>query len=322
MNKEFKHILTIGTVIVISFFVIDLLMGLLGNYLYNKLPDYGGEIVKTNYIVNRMNDKEIVIIGSSRANYHYNPQIIRDSLCINNKEYEVYNAGISGHFLDVNCCYIQCILSRYIPDLIIFDTIDSFFYNTRDIGGLNCLYPYYHSNECVYSYLNDVITDNKIKIQLFFNQYIYNEKIIRLINAISESGEYNDGYLPLYGKMDITKYESDDKISETDEDLVEIFKSTLQLCKKKNVNIIVASSPRFKGSNNVITDSICREYNIPYIDLSHIFDNDPEYFKDDSHLNNNGATIYTKIFSEKLKNLIKEEGITLKYKNSYGCFIK
>ena len=315
MNKEIKHQLKMGAIIDISFFVIDLLIGFWGNYLYKKLPDYGGEIVKTNYIINRMNDKEIVIIGSSRASHHYNPQILRDSLGINNWDYEVYNAGLDGFFLDCNYCFIQCILSRYTPDMIILDTIDVFFYNKRSTGGLSSLYPFYHTNECVYSYLNNIIADNKIKIQLFFNQYIYNEKIIRLINAVSEPGEYNDGYLPLYGTMDITKYESDDKISEIDEDLVGIFKSTLHLCKEKNVNIIVASSPRFKGRDNVITDSICREYNIPYIDLSHIFDNNPEYFKDESHLNNNGATTYTKIFSEKLKNIIKKEGITLKYKN-------
>lgn len=220
------------------------MIGLLGSYLYKKLPDYGGEIVKTNYLINRINDKDIVILGSSRASHHYKPQILADSLYINNMENGVYNGGLDGHFLEYNCCFIQCIMSRYTPSIIIFDTEDSFLYKGSSSKGLYNLYPFYHENQCVHSLLDKFNTMEKIK--LYFNQYIYNEKFLRLIKGVSGSGEYNDGYLPLYGVMKPAEYKIDNKIHETDEELIELFESTLQLCKEKNVNLIVSSSPRYK----------------------------------------------------------------------------
>ena len=282
--------------------MIDFLIGLLGSYLYKQLPDYGGAIVKSNYLTNRMNDKEIVILGSSRASHHYKPKVMTECLNINESEYDIYNGGIDGHYLEYNCCFIQCILSRYTPDIIIFDTEDIFLYKSSSSKELCSLYPFYHNNECVHSFLDRLSTKEKIKIS--FNQYIYNDKLLRLIQGISESGGYNDGYYPLYRVMKSTEKKIDNNIPETDEELVELFKNTLQLCKDNNVNLIISSSPRYKSRKNTVTDSICRAYNIPYIDLSYIFNDKPEYFQDAGHLNDDGATIYTQIFSERLNSVL------------------
>ena len=78
----------------------------------------------------------------------------------------------------------------------------------------------------------------------------------------------------------------------------------LHLCKDKGVNLVLASSPRFRPENdNELIHSLSQEYGVPYIDIynSVFFNNHPELFKDTSHLNNDGATIYTQLFFEELK---------------------
>ena len=140
--------------------------------------------------------------------------------------------------------------------------------------------------------------------------YRYNGKLHRIASSFLRKKDADDGYLPLYGTtIDITKYDEYDK-----ENIIETqslnsysetnFRNVLRKYTTENIPLIIACSPSFRpNNNNNQLRKLCNEYNVPFIDLYDLpyFNEHPELFKDATHLNDDGAHIYTKIFFEQLR---------------------
>ena len=83
---------------------------------------------------------DLVILGSSRARNHYNPEILQDSL-----DMSCYNAGRSGCFLVYQRAQLDLILDRYTPKAIILEvTPYDMMVGEGDYDRLSGLLPYQH----------------------------------------------------------------------------------------------------------------------------------------------------------------------------------
>lgn len=312
MNKEIKKIVFSCLVVLLGFVASDIIVGKVGSFLYNRLPDFGGQIVKNNYITNRLKDVDVVVVGSSRAEHHYVPSIIKGKMdSISHSNYSIYNAGIDGCFLNYHCCWIENIINRYNPKLLILDIQDSFIYSQS--RSLNFLYPFYGNNEVVGKYLEKNL-DKKDLMKLNFNSYCFNGMFFRLLSGVLKDNIPDDGYVPLTGVMKselIADDENDDEKVYNVKLLANLV-DVIDLCRTKDIQLVFVSSPAYKYSSNTFIDSFAKKYGVPYLDMmnTEYFNEHPELFKDRTHLNENGARIFSHDLCEwlvKYHNQISED---------------
>lgn len=306
MKSELLKFLKSTIVVLLGLLIIDLLTGFIGNKIIERLPNYGGGTIKDNFRLNKLTT-DILIIGSSRARHHYIPYYIKDNI---KKQYSIYNAGCDGQFVDCNSCITECVIKRKKPKLIIFEIGEyELFNNSKYI--IEDFAPYYDNNKIVKLYIDKLGIKERLKIKS--NLYKYNSKIINFIVSLTYSYTSNNGYDPLYTKMNILKYKNKVNNNKMDTKIDEYskknFTNILKLCKKENIKLIVVTSPKYKtNEKNNFLKKLCNIYNVPYIDMetTNYFNNHPGLFADAVHLNNDGATIYTKMFIQRLKHYLKE----------------
>lgn len=249
---------------------------------------------------------EILILGSSRAAHHYIPSILQDSLNLT-----AYNAGISGEGTTVSYGLLKGIEKRTIPKIILCEITPIFdIYSYRD-ASLNNFYPYIGQKE-----IRNLIVDfdPSENIKLCSNAYRLNSKIFVLFYSyISGEKEISKGFEALLGKINTSKrhkkiiHELQDSVEFQINDKKEFyFRKLIEDAEEHGIHIYFLISPIFKGGNLSYYKKeldIIRKYNIPL--LNHMNDqriiNNPDYFQDETHLNKEGATAYTKIIVEELK---------------------
>lgn len=300
MRDSYKFLIT--TIITAALVIgTDFCIGKVGDKLLTKMPDFGSTAVKQNYRLNRMTS-DIVLIGSSRCSHHYVTSILQDSV---NKftcdSISIYNAGIDGQYTNGNLCVIESILTRYSPKLIIFEMSE--LSQKQTIDDLYRVRPYYTTNKDVQKYYDNTTWKEKLSIKS--NAYRYNRHIIPLLKTLFLPRNITtDGYEPLFNTMSTKKQERLNLREQELFDNTEIFDYTLSnftrvldKCKQQNVPIIILTSPMYQTTHPQISllQSICEDRSIPYFSWLNdlYFDEHPELFQDQTHLNNDGAHIYT-----------------------------
>jgi len=303
MKKDIKKLIISIFIVFTILLIIDIIVGKCGDFVMTKLPSYSGQIAKDNYRLNRL-ETDIVIIGSSRGSHHYVTTVLGDSINkYTNGSYSIYNAAIDGKFINSNSCAAESIIKRYTPDMLIFEVGASELKATgNEYSDIRFSLPHYTSNETVRSYINELGWKERIKAMS--NIYRYNGKVLRIISSFLIKGN-ETGYEPLFNKMKVLpNNDVKEKKADNSPYSVENFTRVLETCKNNNINLVVVSSPRFRPiDNNYFLKELCKKHNITYIDLYDLglFNENPELFQDGSHLNHDGALIYTKLFFENLK---------------------
>lgn len=314
MKTDFSRFIVSALIMVVALVLVDVLVGFVGNKSLDYLPDFNGKVsgqtVKNNYRIMKMED-DIVIVGSSRVSHHYNATMLADSICnYTGMRFRVYNAGIDGQFINSSCMVVESMLSRYIPKMLVLEAEDSGLkYEKGKEMKSSYLYfnaPYYDKTHVAKRYFDEMGWKERIMVKS--KMFRYNDKVLRIGESFLKKGTVpNDGFEPLFGtSIDTTLKKNDEPNKEmvTDEYSERNLRRVLQLCKDKGVNLVLVSSPRFRSKNdNTLIRSLSQEYDVPYIEIynTKLFNSHPEFFKDASHLNNEGATIYTQMFFEELK---------------------
>lgn len=307
MRKNITRLGISSTIIVLLLLVIDCFVGFVADKVVDKMPNYSGQIAKDNYRLHRL-ETDIVILGSSRGSHHYVTALLSDSIDnYTRKKYSIYNAAIEGKFANSNSCAAEMIISRYRPKLVIIDLSESQL-ASEDFADIKFSSPFYRKDSIVRKYIDNIGFEEKMLMKS--SLYRYNGKLLRIASSFLRQKEADDGYLPLYGTtIDTMKYNKSIKVIKTETRSLNSysetnFRNVLRKYTVESIPLIVACSPRFrpKGNNNQLR-KLCNEYDVPFIELYNLpyFNEHPELFKDETHLNDDGAHIYTKMFFEKLK---------------------
>jgi len=284
--------------------IIDVIFGKCCDYMCEHSKS--GDSRKINYAVRECN-ADVLIMGSSRANHHYNPQILSDSLGLS-----VYNLGIDGSGAILMDGFYRLITQRYVPKLIIYELTPSFdlYQNPADANNtryLAQLKPYY-KEDCLKQLFDDV--DGRERIKLYSGLYRYNTQFLNLFRSYIGKGttDYNNGFLPLKGVMsDYRPFEVEtDNVVDTLK--VKYLIQFIHDCKENGTQLLFVVSPRFGATTSIgyqpVLD-ICRKEHCDNVDYycAPEFVSNKEYFKDSYHLNNYGADVYTKVVAERLKSI-------------------
>jgi hypothetical protein len=267
------------------------------------------------------NPYDTYIMGSSQSQHGYIPSIIEDEI-----GQSVYNAGEDGTDILYKYAVLHLILKTHKPKLIIWEVsyTDYSYYG----GSIKLLLPYYE-NKKVREMLNTI--DPMLKIAMFSKIYPYNQKIATILTSYfgktKNLNATNDkGYSPIYGFLEPTKvpylkaslrqrmaHNARLNKNNPDKDIIaqQYFHKFISDCKNRGIVLIAFEAPPNPVADSTVTQSLSpqiiqelrdndvklhRILHTDYPQLNHL-----ENYRDFSHLNHSGATVYSQIVAKILK---------------------
>ena len=277
-------------------FVVDSVFGLAMGKISRKI-DIGGA-GRDNYICDKVID-DILVFGSSRAEHHYNAQMITDSLGIS-----CYNCGESGCGIILAYGRLLMLMERYTPKAIIYEVTPGFdFHDGKD----NHKYLYRLKQHYDRAGVDSIFwsVDPTEKYKMLSDMYRHNSSFLQNLIVYFAKMSYDTGirgFRPFDVEMDTMKirknYISYDSREGYVYDSLKIQYIHKFLDKTKDIDVVFVVSPMWYGQDTLVLSpikDICKERAIPLIDFS----NNPkyvhhnEYFKDGTHLNARGANEFT-----------------------------
>jgi len=298
--KPFFLKLLLGAAILL---VADRVAGLLIRNLYFKQA--AGDICRATYTIDSSRE-QILVLGSSRASHHYVPGVLTNLL-----GKSCYNAGRDGSEILNNYAIFKMALKRYSPELIIIELAPKeLYYTQEDYDKLSTLLPYYDQHPEIRDIVN--LRGKFEKYKLYSSIYPFNSQLISLaigkLRLTKDPGLSTSGYLPLYQKMKNVKADNflKDPGELIDSNKRKALNDILTTCRQKKIPIIFICSPVLNNAVNknvtIEINRIVNKYQTAYWDFSNdsTFDNHPEYFKDNSHMNDRGAKLFSTIIAERI----------------------
>lgn len=258
-------------------------------------PKAKGEYGRAKYI-NEQLVADSLIMGSSRAKYHYNPLYIGD----------YYNVGEDRMGIIFNYGRYLLICERGNPKVIIYDVepdYDLLNERNNDLHTfLGLLRPYYH-HQGIDSIFSDV--DKTEKYKMLFPFYAYNSRLLKVLaDVVHPRQTFHKGFCPLTHQDPLyPETEPQDKHLELK---YQYLQKLVDDCKHNHTRLIFTASPQLSyGSDSVFHrfKHFCQYNKIPFI--NHFCD--PKYtarkglFANANHLNSKGANLYSKEIAREIK---------------------
>jgi len=271
----------------------------------------GGDTQKNYYIAEECAD-DILILGSSRAARHYNPIILEDSLGLS-----CYNCGEPGCGIITAYARYGMIETRHKPKLVVYEVSPNYDYFLTDDYSkyLGRVRQYADKHEVKNLYLQH--GDELEGIRLLSNMYKNNSFLVHNVidNVIKEKD--NKGFTPLHGVM---KQSAQSAISNSEEKIdnikfsyierliIKLQKDSIPLCFYISPRCINKNTASIQESQYELVKQLCHNYNVPFINHTYfegISDNQ-SLFQDSGHMNEKGATFYSRVICKELQRLINE----------------
>lgn len=270
----------------------DELFGIIADKLF-----INRNLTQFEYLVNDQTNPEILFLGSSRAEAHYDTPFINDSLNIS-----AINLGASGRGLTYHDAVLNVYLKHHLPRIIILEVLPD------ALGGgvnnrIKALYPYIIEYPEI---LNVAAKVDPLNLYLLKSNLLrYNSEIFELIKRHRHPYKPDSfGFIPIITKRNSYRDLKENVIDgegrlNVDPVAKNCLINIIELCKQRNIELVVAYSPEFSIRNYEIpVTTVCDSMGVRVIDARGFRSpNFPEeYFSDNRHLNNLGAREYTRWF--------------------------
>ncbi|MBE7175074.1 MAG: hypothetical protein INR69_01640 [Mucilaginibacter polytrichastri] len=306
--------------VLIVFTLVDFVLGKGLGYLY--FSERKGQHAQTTYTIDSAKE-DIVVIGSSRAVRHYDPDLLAKGSGLS-----AYNAGRDAQRIPFYTAVEEVILNRSKPKLLILDVLPyELSVDDSKYSHLTILLPYCKSHPELIKYVHEVSPFEPYK--LWSQTYPYNSSLfITLYNHLlgNKGEETRHGYEPLtrtltaHEAADLEKRRNDyeAKMGDTgteaylDKKALQYYRDFLDNAKKHDIRTLVVISPSlFTERNSYIKkllESVAGEYpNVTFADYTNNaqYTGKREKFADQFHLNESGA----EEFSAQVNAFIREKGL-------------
>ena len=289
--------------------LVDLACGAAFNMLRGKLK--GGRSYKSEYVFRSCKD-DILILGSSRADHHYVPSVLEDSL-----GYTCYNAGEMGCGIVPAYIRYELVSKRQKPKLVLYEVTPLYDYLQDDGYSryLGVVRPY-SSNPLVKPMYLD-FSDDMEQIRLLSSMYRNNSSILNLLKDLLRPAPDYKGYEPLKGKInpeDISKREIVGRSVVIDSLKLKWLEKLIVKTQEDGVPLVFIVSPSLRAAADMPGYApmieLCEKHDVPLIDNStrEEFVGEYKYFQDLSHLNHEGAVAYSKFVASEIKPYMQPDG--------------
>lgn len=262
--------------------------------LYTRVKS--GTIYTTNYALRESNEA-ILIFGASEVAHSLISNQISDSIGLT-----CYNLALDGQNITYQYATLNELLKRHKPKILILST---FMLNEKEKFTPSSLFPYYYDYPMIKNLIEEV--DPSTKYKLLVKSYAYNSLLVKILQGNISNEPNTNGYKPIYDigknmKLSNKLY----KLNITDKTL-KYFNKFIQACKEVNCKVYVIDTPRYYAKNdknqNIMIRKLLADKSVEYLDFAadSTFINHPEIFKDGTHLNHDGAKIFTGIIANRIK---------------------
>lgn len=276
------------------FVIVDFLLGIALDYFASHAKT--GQAYK-NYEIAETANPDILILGSSRAVHHYVPDKFEDSIGLS-----TYVAGQDGNGIILMNPIMHHISNRHKPRIIIYDITPSFDLYDDDPHTYLRYLRLLKGKSAYTDSLIHVIDPTEI-LKLHSRLFQYNSSPLSLVKCFfKKTNEFDRGYRPFFGSLAInTVPQLDTSVHPVSALKLNLFRELIKYCHDNDIKLYFTVSPYYNAAAN--STSISRdsalsamidELGITVLDYSNnpAFAN-PEYFKDNDHLNNEGAKVFT-----------------------------
>lgn len=250
--------------------------------------------------------EEVLVFGSSRAYHHYNPVVIEKNLGMS-----CFNVGYGGQNIYFHLSILKAAIIRKKPKIVILDILSIDFENTgtaHDKEKLGVLLPFVNKSTI---YREAILSRGASEhIKLVSSIYPFNSKGLFLLrNNFTNQRSDVKGFAALSGKWKKPIQYDDNDTFEVDNSKLNALYEFIELCQKEDVKIHLFVSPLYKklrpgNSYSFIVKDIYNKYGLTvnnFVNAKEFLDS-PQLFADPAHLNKDGADLYSRIVSDKIKN--------------------
>lgn len=247
---------------------------------------------------------DVLILGPSTANHHYDCKIIEDSLGMT-----CFNAGRDGQNIIYDAMVLEGFLTRCTPKLVVVDVTHSTLSDTwmSSLNDFNCYYGFLQPIDDII----DSIGGTLDRFKRLSNIYRYNKTWEWLLNArFAKTAEDLDGYRPL----EVKEFKGLQSTKESgrfvmDDRCRHYLERIINVCKEMDVKILFAISPTLVIDNGNFAKDVNDVLQKKGLWLMNwngdtTYTNHPELFYDKTHLNAKGAAAFTKEFVGKVKDVL------------------
>lgn len=291
-------------ILIILLIIMDMMVGKILKPLY--LSQKSGSAFKTVYAIENANEP-LIILGSSRVYHHYRTQVLEQKLGIKG-----FNLGRDGAGILYDYAVYNTVCTRSIPKYMILDiNMGEFEKPSVTYELLYQLLPHYDKNKYIKEVVNLRSPFESIKAQS--SLYRYNSQLFYMVTHHGKEANEEKGFLPLYGKMDDPPLLWGEPEKQLDTLLLHYFEKLIQQAQLNHTKVFVFTSPtlnsyKTESKSIAATRAICNKYNLPYFVYIQdtFYRKHPEYFNDYSHLNIQGATLYSNMVADSILSLEKK----------------
>ncbi|HZY26563.1 MAG TPA: hypothetical protein VFE71_12105, partial [Bacteroidales bacterium] len=215
---------------------------------------------------------------------------------------------------------IKIITDRYSPRIIILE-----FSGVNNFQGaydrLSILLPYYKEYPEIRPLIQ--LRSRFERIKLMSSIYPFNSDVIDIKRFRKDLTEEFEGYIPLKTKLNTDLLNSQPEIAKQSEiattvpdtNMINALENIIQICKSKNIALFIITSPNFhsvdekQGPLSAATElalDIIHRNQVTYLDFSFdpVFAGHPEWFADEVHLNEKGATIFSNMVTDSIRKTV------------------
>lgn len=269
-------------------------------FLYSKAK-YGVSAQEYYSLIESKED--LLIFGSSRAAYHYDPDIFSKSTGL-----KAYNLGREGLGIHYHHALLTGIVNRYKPKMAVLDLSYSDIYRSSsnfNENDLKELWPFYHKISDEFDSL--IVFDDYDNIFIQSKSLRYNKKFIRILSGnLFTLRDHSGGFRPLLGE---TKKTFSPYYVEQEIDAFKLSKlqGFINICKENDIRLLIVASPFYASFKKDISDpirDIASKNRIQFIDYLQKEDyiKNNSYFYDKGHLNSEGAAKFSSEIAALLSN--------------------
>lgn len=298
-----KNLLKSLLFVLFALFAVDRIGGQIMWWINQHTQDISGPKLK--YLADEV-DADVVLLGTSRCNFHYVPSILADSIGMS-----VYNGGIDAS----NCIYahyfvLNQILEHHTPKMICLELgKKDYIVSDNSFETTSFFAPYIGRSERADSIFREAGNYWHYRV---CHLYRYNAKAVSNIGGLLVNKQQGNesGYIPLPQPKFVPEKLGRSKVSgEVDELKLQYIRKFISICKSRRIALVFMVSPSYSEADADLYDvlkDIAEENDVPFFDYhtQGLFLDHPEYFKDSGHLWDKGARLYTSVFAHDLKRYI------------------
>lgn len=263
---------------------------------------------------------DIIISGSSRAAYHYDPRTIEAATGDS-----AFNLGRVGSQTDVQVAVLKTYLEHNRKPIVVIHNLDAFsFVTTREIFD-PAIYVPYLQDKVLYNSLRQL--DPQIIKSRYVPLYGYVVEDMNLtwfvgvkaLFGVYPKEDYFLGFSPRDREWtdDFEKYEESNPNGVTfaiQPAGVQALDELIQICRKNGVKLVLVYSPEYSEMQAMTKNraeifaqfqELADRNQVPLWDYSKWrLEGDRNFFYNSQHLNARGAAIFSSDFAERLKNYL------------------